>query len=179
MDDRNIQTIPKKSSMPIRILKILLFTLICCFVMSALLTWYISWVPEKAAYLEEEERPNTLWLLEYGSAALPCVAVAAVLTVLYRLWYVPVETQRDKTVVILLVAVFTYGVLLPMIITNNGGWDTVRIIEVEKKEEEIVTLFGQTYVWFFTQLIPFVLMLAYHITKASAEKRELINAEEE
>ncbi len=142
--------------------------------MSLLLSWYVSYVPEKLEYLEEEKRPNTVWMLEYGSAVLPCIAVAAVLTVLYKWGYVAAETQRDKTVVVALVALFTYCVMFPTVLAESGGWQ----VSCEIDGEDAETLFSKTAIWFFVQLIPFALMLTYHTVKRTAEMGEMADAEE-
>ena len=176
MDEQKI--LVKKNTLQVRIIKIVVFSLVLCFVMCACLAWYFTKVPETLHYLEEEKRPNTQWLVQYGSVLPPVILCAILLTLFYKFGksYIPVSTQRDKAVISGIVFLFTYAVLLPIVVSRSSAAD---ITPPAEGEEEIKTLIERSVAWFTVQILPFLLMVSYHIFRASSEKKELCENEEE
>ncbi len=160
-----------------RILKIAVFSVILCLVMCLVLVLYVKLVPQKIAELEEKGKmDNTIWLIRYSSLVPPLIIVAVLLTLFYRIGdaYRPIETQRDKTVIILIVLLFTYLVMLPSVNARSIGWQTPPL----EGEEDVKSLIELTIGWFGAQIVPFLLVLGYHLIRASSEKKELYENEE-
>ncbi|MBR3879575.1 MAG: hypothetical protein IKJ24_05585 [Clostridia bacterium] len=167
----------KKSAraLAIRIIKIILFSVMVCFVMSAILSVYLDAVPEKIAELTEKGKmENTIWLVKYASYLSPIIIISVILTVCYKFGYVKVESQRDKAVILAVLLIFIYAVMLPDAITKSEGWLDPPL----EGEEETVSVLEQSIGWFAAQIIPFAIAIGYHLVKASSEKKELCDNEE-
>ncbi len=174
MDVQKLNSV--KNSPILRIIKIVLFTALLCWLMCSVLSWYLTTIPETVTFLEGESMPNTVWLVKYGSVALPLVAVATVLTLLYKITgEAPFKTQVDKAVIVGCVFAFTYFVILPAVLKRSPEWWEVQMVD----EVEVKTLFERSAIWFFAQMIPFLITLSYHIYRASSEKRELAEIQNE
>ena len=158
-----------------RILKIIAFSALLCFVMCTVLTVYLETVPAKIAELTEKGKmDNTIWLVKYSSLLPPVIIVSVILTICYGIGYVKVETQRDKAIIIAIVLVFTYAVLLPIVCSNSEGWQ----IPPPEDEEDVASVLEESIGWFCAQIIPFAITLGYHLVRASSEKKELCENEE-
>ncbi len=174
MDVQKLNSV--KNSPIVRIIKIAVFTALLCWFMCTILSWYLTTIPETVAFLESESMPNTVWLVKYGSAVLPLIAVATVLTLLYKITgQAPFKTQVDKAVIVGCVCVFTYLVILPAVLKRSPEWWEVQMVD----EVEVKTLFERSAIWFFAQIIPFLITLSYHVYRALSEKRELIEIQKE
>lgn len=128
-----------------------------------------------ASLTEEEKYPNTIWLIEFLSAAIPILAAVIVMNIMYsdKKSYVPVYTQREKLVVSVVLAVFILGALLAYVFYQSRGGD----ITDEETGEVIKSLWNRTYMWFFAQILPMLILISYHATRIVTEKRELVEAE--
>ena len=158
-----------------RIIKIIVFSVLICIVMVAVLGAYVKLVPEKIAELTEKGKmDNTIWLVTYASYLPPIIIVSVILTILYKFGYVKVESQRDKVIILVVLLIFTYAVMLPEVISRSEGWRN----PPAEGEEDVVSLIEQTIGWFVAQIIPFALAIGYHLVKASSEKKELCDNEE-
>ncbi len=158
----------------IRIAKIIIFTLILCGVMTLALKFYIDSVSEAVDYLEKEERPNTVWLVKNSALVLPTVSIAVLLTIAYKIGngYIPVKTQIDKAIICFMVGVFIYAVLLSYVCLNSVGW---RLPPAEGAED-VKSLLERSIQWFVVQALPFLIMISYHLIRASSEKKEIAEA---
>ena len=168
----------KKSARKIvlRILKIVIFSVLACAIMCGLLTLYLKYVPDKIAELTEKGKmDNTIWLLRYTSLLPPVILIAIMLTVGYKLGYVKVSSQIDKAIIIAVAMLFTYGVMLPYVWEKSGGIEAI----VNNTENDALLMLEQSVGWFCAQVLPFAMALGYHLVRASSEKKELSENEEE
>ena len=153
----NSNAIKQKEDMANAIVRVVLCSVGLCIVMLLMLMLFKKYVPE--ALLKYEEKGNmehTAWLVKYGACLPPVIIIVGLLTACYpERKYVPLKTQRDKAIIIAIVAAFTYLILFPSI---KGG---------DRKT------YDNCVGWFFAQAIPFLIVLSYHIIRASSEKREL------
>jgi hypothetical protein len=152
---------------------------ICAVGLCALVVLMFHAYSTSVAELIEElsadgKSPNRVWLVENLSAAIPVFVVAIVLTIFYadNSKYVPVATQREKLIISVVVAAFTFIGLLSYILMNTG--------EAADPEsgEAIKTLWERTAVWFFAQIIPFMILISYHAIRAESEEKELLAEKE-
>ena len=125
---------------------------------------------------EEEKYPNTIWLIEFVSTALPILVIVIAMGISYsdKKSYVPVYTQKEKLLVSVIIAIFTFGVLLGYVLYQSRGGETTDA----ETGDVIKTLWDRTYMWFFAQILPMLILITYHSMRISAEKRELAEAEE-
>ena len=131
---------------------------------------------DKIAELTEKGKmDNTIWLLRYTSLLPPVILVAIMLTVGYRLGYVRVSSQIDKAIIIAVAMLFTYGVMLPYVWVKSGGIEGI----INNTEKDVVLMLEQSVGWFCAQVLPFAMALGYHLVRASSEKKELSENEEE
>ena len=154
------------------IVKIVIAAVALCIVMAIMFSMYNSIIPAKLAELEEEgDMENTMWLIKYGSYAVPVIVLAVILSLCYRKkgHYIPVISQREKGIVMIIVAAFTFLVILPYAIASSPDWQ----LPAANGEEEIKTLFETTAAWIFAQIIPFAIVITYHFIRASSEEKEL------
>ncbi len=168
----------KKSARKIvlRILKIVIFSVLACAIMYGLLTLYLNFVPEKIVELEEKGKmDNTIWLLKYTSLLPPVILVAIALTVGYKFGYVKVSSQIDKSIIITVAILFTYGVMLPYVWAESNGLEGI----INNGDEDAVLMLEQSIGWFCAQVLPFAFALGYHLVRASSEKKEQCDNEEE
>lgn len=150
--------------------------LLLCAIVFGLFYLHSGKVAEIIASLTEEEKyPNTIWLIEFLSAAIPILAAVIVMNIMYsdKKSYVPVYTQREKLVVSVVLAVFILGALLAYVFYQSRGGD----ITDEETGEVIKSLWNRTYMWFFAQILPMLILISYHATRIVTEKRELVEAE--
>ena len=168
----------KKSARAIvlRILKIVIFSVLACAIMCGLLALYLKYVPDKIAELTEKgNMDNTIWLLRYTSLLPPVILVAIMLTVGYKSGYVKVSSQIDKVIIITVAILFTFGVMLPYVWLKSNGVEGI----INNSEDDVVLMLEQSMGWFCAQVLPFAMALGYHLVRASSEKKEQCEDEEE
>ena len=161
-------------------IRIILFSLLLCGIMCATLAAYVNIVPDKLAQLAEKgNMDNTIWLVRYTSYLPPIIILAMVLTFGYKFNYVKIESQREKSIIIVIVTAFTYVVLFPIVcmLQSSGvdGWNEI----VSLGKDGTVTVFAMIVRWICVQMIPLAITLTYHIVRASSEKKELLENEEQ
>ena len=157
-----------------RVIKLILFSIALCAVMTAAFALYVYSVPDKIAELAAEgDMKNTLWLVRYVSYILPIIITTTVLTICYKFSYVKVDSQKDKAKIIFVLICFTYAVLLPLVClyqsSGASGWNEI----VSLGEDGTTTVFALIIGWLLAQIIPLAITLLYHLTRASSEKKEL------
>ena len=147
-----------------------------CAVMTGLFYLYYTGIPKIIAELEEKGKmDNTITAVEYLSPMFNVAGLIIALVLIYKLVKAPVsELQSEKGWIMLIVAVFTYGVILPYVIKESAGC----FLPVPEGEEDVVSVLEMSITWFSVQLIPLVITLGYHIVRASSEAKELCKNEE-
>ena len=149
---------------------------VLCILSMILLHLYANQVQDFIVKVNEKKNmPNVTWLLDHVTILLPVLILAVMLTVIYsnKDKYIPVITQREKTYITLFTALFTYLVMLPYVYFKSKNGEAVDAEEIEAVE----TLWDITYKWFFVQVIPFMILISYHATRAGSEAREIAESE--
>lgn len=170
MEKKN--TVTEKQMAANAIYKMIVCAVALCIIMGVMLAIYNSVVPDILAGFEEEgDMEHTAWLVHYGSYVPPVIVIAVILTCFYSFGgaYVPVQTQRHKSIIVGIVFAFTYVVLFTYAWLTSPGWN----LPATEGKEEIKTMFENCAGWFFAQIVPFVILLSYHLVRASSEKKEL------
>ena len=111
--------------------------------------------------------PNLVWLAENVFVAVPVWILVIVSEFFYfnKEKYVPVYTQIEKLLIFSTAAAFTFFLMLPAVrYASQGGIETEEVIE---------TLWDKTYMWFFAQIIPYIIIIVYHAARIGTEKKEL------
>ena len=150
--------------------------LLLCAIVFGLFYLHSGKVAEVVASLTEEEKyPNTIWLIEFLSAAIPIFVAVIIMNIMYsdKKSYVPIYTQREKLVVSVTLAVFIFGVLLAYVFYQSRGGE----VTDPASGEVIKTLWDRTYMWFFAQILPILILVSYHAARIGTEKREVAEAE--
>ena len=115
----------------------------------------------------DEKTPNLLWLAENLFVVLPVWIMVAVSELFYinKKTYVPVYTQLEKLLIFSVAAVFTFAIFLPC----------VRFVsEIDPESGAVIRpLWDKTYMWFFSQVIPYIIIIVYHGVRLGSEKKEL------
>lgn len=151
--------------------------LLLCAVTFGLFYIHSGKVAEIIASLTAEEKyPNSIWLIEFVSTALPVLVAVILMNILYcdKNSYVPVYTQREKLWASVILAAFIFGALLAYVFYQSRGGE----VTDSETGEVIKTLWDRTYMWFFAQVLPMIILISYHSMRISTEKRELLEAEE-
>ena len=123
----------------------------------------------------DEKNQNLLWLAENIFAAFPVLLMVAVTELFYinKKNNVLVYTQVEKLVAFGAVAFFIYGMMLPC----------VRMASVEVVDpstgEVFKTLWDKTYTWFFSQILPLLIVICYHVVRVGSEKVILASPQSE
>ena len=150
------------------VFKLIICTVILCVIMSVMFAVYNSTVADTIAELEENGKmENMIWLVRYGSCLPPVIIVAIILTCFYSFGghYTPVITQKHKAIVVGVTFAFTYVILLGGVMLSSPGWNNPELGE----ENTFASCVG----WFVAQLVPFMILLSYHLVRMSSEKKEL------
>ncbi len=158
-----------------QISKIVILCIACCILMGIMLSLYQNNVPDALAEYEEKGKmEQTAWLVSYGSLLPPVIIIAIVITVAYSFGspYVPVRTQYDKALIVGITFAFTYLVLFTSTLLSSPGWNLPT-----PEAEEVKSAFEICAPWFFAQIVPFIILLSYHLVRASSEKKELCENE--
>ncbi len=153
---------------------------VCTAVLFLVLGMLFSFYEGKGADIISElsadgKSPNLVWLAEHVFAAIP-VLVLIIISELFFLdksRYVPIYTQVEKLVIFSAAAIFTYGILLVGVIAASP-----ETIDPETGEA-IKTLWDRTNSWFFAQILPFLIVISYHVIRIGTEKAELCAAPSE
>ncbi|MBE6684354.1 MAG: hypothetical protein E7592_01730 [Ruminococcaceae bacterium] len=147
------------------------FQIAMCIAVACILTvvafsLYCERVPEIVKKLTDDGKyTNLKWLLEHAASFFPVPLVALVITVFYSNHekYVPVHSRKEQVFIACAVAVFTYTVMLGYVLVKHG----------EASGEEVETLWDIGAKWFFAQIIPFCVLIAYHSARVGSEEKEL------
>ncbi len=156
--------------------KLVICIIALCILMGVLLYAYNSTIPDKLIELgAEKDMEHTEWFVRYASLLPPVILAASLLTLFYsnKDKYVPVKTQRQKAWITGIVAGFTYIVLLGYTLLSSPEW----YMPAAQRQDGSVTMFENTSSWFFAQIIPFLILVSYHIIRASSEEKELLENE--
>ena len=166
-----------KKRILIKIARIVAFSVVMCAVMVGLFYLYYTGVPKIIAELEEKGKmENTITAMEYLSPMFNVAGLIVALVLIYKLVKAPVhEIQREKGIIMLIVAVFTYGVILPYVLKESAGC----FLPVPEGEEDVVSLLETTASWFVVQLIPFMITITYHFMRASRKTEDKMQAHAE
>lgn len=159
-----------KKSILIKIARIVAFSIVMCAVMTGLFYLYSKGVPKALAALEEKGKmSNTIWVVEHFTPMLTIAGLIIALVLIYKLVKAPVnEVQSEKGWIMLLVALFTYGVILPYVIKASWGC----FLPVPEGEEDIKSLLEHTASWFVIQIIPFMITVTYHFVRARRIRKD-------
>lgn len=157
-------TVPQKTK-KIYWVRMILCSVALCFALALFYGIYVSKILNFMSYLTENEMPNIVWVVENVFSVLPAFLTLFIVEISYlgKKRYVTVYTQIEKLVVIVLGTVTVFAVLLPLAINS-----TPVEIMVDGKAE-LKTLWDRTYEWFFSQIIPFLILLSYHVLRAVTE----------
>ena len=157
-------------------LRMLLCAAVLCIVSAACLIFYEGRGAEIIAELAaDDKKQNLLWLAENAFAIIPVLLMVAVTELFYmnKKNYVLVYTQVEKLVAFGTAAFFIYGIMLTCI----------RMASVEAVDPStgtaIQTLWDKTYTWFFSQILPLLIVICYHIVRVGSEKVILATPEVE
>ena len=153
-------------------LRLIATTLLLCAVTFGLFYLHSGKVAEVIEALTAEEKyPNTIWLIEFTSSAIPILAAVILMNIMYsdKKSYVPVYTQIEKLVVSIVLVLFVFGALLGYVFYRSRGGE---IVDAETGEA-IKTLWDKTYMWFFAQILPLLILVSYHLIRIGSEKNEL------
>jgi hypothetical protein len=147
------------------LLRIVAFSLVMCAVAVGLFYLYLKELPEIIAALEEKGKmENTI---EGVTHILPMLNVAGLIVALVLL-YKPVknvpscQVQKEKGWIVLIVAAFTYAVILPYVINESRGC----FDPLPEDVEDVKSMLEITASWFVVQVIPFMIALTYHFIRA-------------
>ena len=157
--------------------KIVILCVACCVLMGLMLSLYQNNIPDiLAEYEEEGKMEHSAWFVRYASLLPPVILVAILITVAYSYGspYVPIRTQQDKAINVGITFAFTYLILFVSVLLSSPGWN----LPTPETEEEVKTAFEICAPWFFAQVVPFMILLSYHLVRASSEKKEICENEE-
>ena len=148
-------------------LRMILCAVVLCVVAATCLIFYQGRGADIIADLSsDDKRPNLLWLAENAFAIMPVLLMVGVSELFYigKKNYVLVYTQIEKLIAFGAVAFFIYGIILPCI----------RMASTEAVDpatgEAIKTLWDKTYTWFFSQILPLLIVICYHVVRIGSEK---------
>lgn len=153
-------------------LRLVAAALLVCAVMLGLFYLHSGKVTEVIEALTAEEKyPNTIWLIEFVSSVIPILAVVIVMNIMYgdKKSYVPVYTQIEKLVVSIFLTLFVFGPLLAYAFYRSRGGEQIDA----ETGEAIKTIWQKNYMWFFSQILPLLILISYHWIRIGSEKREL------
>lgn len=148
-------------------LRMISCAIVLCVIAVACIVFYQGRGADIIADLSsDDKRPNLLWLAENAFAIIPVLLMVAASELLYigKNNRVLVYTQAEKLIAFGTVAFVIYAMMLPC----------VRMASTEVVDpstgEEIKTLWDKTYTWFFSQILPLLIVICYHIVRIGSEK---------
>ncbi|MBQ4090937.1 MAG: hypothetical protein IJC64_01330 [Clostridia bacterium] len=153
-----------KKAIIFKILRILVISVIMCAVTVAVFHAYSDFLPRALADLEEEGKmENTIWVVEHFVPMLSIAVLIAALGIIYRVIKIGYsDMQNEKGFIMLVVAVFTYAVILPYVLDKSAGC----FLPVPEGEEDVLSLLEVTASWFVIQIIPFMICISYHFVRS-------------
>ena len=158
-------------------LRIFISTLILCVLMALMLWLYATKGQNIFSALEEKGgMTNLLWAVKHLLYIAPVILSAIVLSSLYSLdgWERYGVSKKEKGIAIVLVTLFTYFVMLPIVVSMSKAPTPLPDIELELLPDAAPTLIEITRGWFFVQIIPFMLWALYMFVRNETEQKELI-----
>ena len=176
MAKQEMNTVREKDRLN-QISKLVILCIVCCILVGVMLSLYQNTITAKITEYEEKGKmEHTVWLIKYGSLLPPVIIIAIVITAAYSFGspYIPVRTQKDKAIIVGITFAFTYLVLFTSTLISSPGWN----LPTPETEEEVKTAFEICAPWFVAQVVPFIILLSYHIVRASSEKKELCENED-
>jgi cbb3-type cytochrome oxidase subunit 3 len=155
-----------KKKIIIKIARVVAFSLVMCAVAVGLFYLYFKEMPEIIAALEEKGKmENTI---EAVTHILPMLNIAGLIIAL-TLLYSPVRSssvQDEKGWIMLIVAAFTYGVILPYVLKQSEGC----FDPLPEGVEDVKSMLEITASWFVVQVIPFMIAMTYHFIRAGKKE---------
>ena len=148
-------------------LRMILCAVVLCIVAVACVIFYQGRGADIIADLSSDDKsPNLLWLVENAFAIIPVLLMVALSELVYinKKKYVLVYTQVEKLVAFGTAAFFIYGIIFPCV--RMGSVETID----PSTGEAIQTVWDKTYTWFFSQILPFLIVICYHIVRIGSEK---------
>lgn len=161
------------------LVKITLSTIGLCVAMLILIILQCNAMPWIIETIEAEgEMKETVWVVEHFAYLPPAIITVVTLYFVFysKKSYVPAVTQRQKALVVAILMVFMYGVLFLGIVAGRTLASTFDVFA--RDLSDFVDMFEMLTPWFLIQLVPFSIILAYHLIRASSEKKELLENEE-
>ena len=141
--------------------------IVLCVVAVACIVFYQGRGAEIIAEIAADEKnQNLLWLAENVFAAFPVLLMVGVSELFYinKKNNVLVYTQTEKLVAFGSVALFIYFVILPCVrLASVDAFDPVT-------GDALQTLWDKTYTWFFSQILPLLIVICYHVVRIGSEK---------
>ena len=152
--------IPQKTK-KIYWIRMILCSLSLCSVLALFYGLYVGKILDFMTYLIEKEMPNVAWVVENLFAVLPAFLILITIEGFYlnKNKCVQIWTHLEKLVALMLGAVVVFGVLLPV------AFNSTPVEIITDDVTELKTLWDRTYEWFFAQIIPFLILLSYHILR--------------
>lgn len=150
--------------------RVIIVAAVICVALLGLFYLRANTVEDIIAKLEEEgSMDNMIWFVKHFAALLPGIVMISLLSLAYGNAdkYIPVITQREKLIVIFIAAIFFFGVLAPVASSSV----IPEVIEEEEVIKEATTVFKLLVNWFLVQIVPFIIIAAYHSIKADSEKK--------
>jgi hypothetical protein len=160
-----VETNPPRKAKKIYWLRMIFCSITLPAVLALFYGVYVGKILDFMTYLTEKEMPNIAWVVENLFAVLPAFLILFTVEVFYlnKNKYVQVYTQIEKLVAITLGAVAVFCVLIPLAVNSTP-------IEIVNGDvTELKTLWDRTYEWFFAQIIPFLILLSYHVFRVVTE----------
>lgn len=167
----------EKRSYRFSVLRILLIGFFLSVLTACCLYLHHHAFKEYLTYLTEEEKKSTAWIVEQLGYMLPFLTIAIFQCAVYAKYNRRDGIlQREMAWEILIVAAFTYLILLPAVWYKSDISLKVSLvagIDVEKNDgKEYQTLLLSVAEWFIRLIIPLCLLFVYHNAKARSEKLE-------
>ena len=157
-----------KKNLLIGIIRGVLAAIAMCGAMTATYYGYYKILPKILEKLEENGKmDNMTELVKHGLPMLTVVILIALLCIIYSFFKnAPVrQIQMEKGFIMLAVAVFTYGVILPYAITHSKGC----FDPLPEGVEDVKSMLEITATWFVVQIIPLLITISYHFVRATAK----------
>lgn len=148
-------------------LRMLLCAVAICAVAVALFSFYDgkgAEIIEK--FSADDKSPNLVWFFEHVFAAVPVLAMVIASGFFYmgKEKCAPICAHTEKAIVFGAAAFFIYALMLPIVIASSP-----EVIDPETNET-IETIWDRTHVWFFAQILPLLIVIAYHVIRVRSIK---------
>lgn len=156
----------------INIGRIIACSLVLVLLMALMLYFYSTYFQDILEKLQEKGKlENVEWVLDHLAYAVPGIVIAAVMATFYsnKDKYVLSVSQKEMGIISIIVALFTYLVILPYVISKKPV--------ATEELSEVKSLIDITAKWFFAQMIPFVLLPLYHFVRSESEEKEQTETE--